>query len=466
MLYAPIVNIGGASAPELRFFYHMYGSGMGTLSVEVSDDGGSNWMNVWSLSGQQQTSSSDPWLEAVVDLSSFNGNINVRFIGTAATSITGDMAIDDVSIAEEPRVCPGYNPIATSTGAYEVQIDWNGSGASEYSLHFRRPGENWGSVRSTDTTQMLRNIAPGTLYYFISESGNANLQCDTSSTAINCGNISFNTIGNNAVSAALGGNIFVNQFDGGRKPYQVGIVDSADMNGDTTWSPNRTASHRFRGLMGQTYYVFLRDDYGCYSSQIDTVRLDVVDASLIPVQNPPVKNGTNINMSWSISDPSLVNAYQVRVQDVTNGGNNATLFGAFIVPGGASTTYQVTGLPNGRYRVDVRARPVGGTFADGVYSNYFERIINVAAKGGSSSDLIGSLSDLVEVYPNPTADHFFVVAPQGSKIELMEMSGKVLSVQSAEAAETKFAIGHLANGAYMVRITNNDDVVIDKVIKD
>ena len=44
----------------LAFAYNMYGSSMGTLSVDVSTDSGATWIEEWTLSGNQGTT----WYEA------------------------------------------------------------------------------------------------------------------------------------------------------------------------------------------------------------------------------------------------------------------------------------------------------------------------------------------------------------------------------------------------------------------
>ena len=58
-----------SSSITLEFWYHMYGSSMGTLSVEVSSVGSDQpWVSVWSVSGQQQLSTAEDWRHAVVPL--------------------------------------------------------------------------------------------------------------------------------------------------------------------------------------------------------------------------------------------------------------------------------------------------------------------------------------------------------------------------------------------------------------
>lgn len=84
---------------HLRFKYHMYGSSIGQLSVDIYD--GSNWHNnVWSISGQQQNSSNSPYNNAYVPLMAYSSsNLRVRFNATYNGS-QGDIAIDNVSIID------------------------------------------------------------------------------------------------------------------------------------------------------------------------------------------------------------------------------------------------------------------------------------------------------------------------------------------------------------------------------
>ena len=71
---------------------------MGTLGVEVFD--GTSWTQVWSLSGQQQTSNAASWTTVSVPLTNYSGNINIRFRGLRGPSYRSDMAVDNVSISE------------------------------------------------------------------------------------------------------------------------------------------------------------------------------------------------------------------------------------------------------------------------------------------------------------------------------------------------------------------------------
>ena len=76
----------------LSFFYHMYGSDMGTLYVEAYNNE-TGWSTLWNRTGNQ----GDDWLEAAVVLSA--SATQVRFNGRTGPNYRSDMALDDVSFS-------------------------------------------------------------------------------------------------------------------------------------------------------------------------------------------------------------------------------------------------------------------------------------------------------------------------------------------------------------------------------
>ena len=86
----------------INFWYHMYGSTMGTLSVQTVGASGV-WSTVWSLSGQQHSSSSEIWSRATVPpFATPTGR--VRFKGQKGSAYTSDMAISNVELLFVPDV--------------------------------------------------------------------------------------------------------------------------------------------------------------------------------------------------------------------------------------------------------------------------------------------------------------------------------------------------------------------------
>ncbi|MBN1763637.1 MAG: hypothetical protein JW860_00100 [Sedimentisphaerales bacterium] len=93
-LEGPEINGTGC---KLTFYYHMFGEDIGSLRVDVFDDG--IWHHsIWSLSGPQHTSISDPYTRATVDLSGYSGPIRIRIRAVAAGGDNGQIAIDDIKV--------------------------------------------------------------------------------------------------------------------------------------------------------------------------------------------------------------------------------------------------------------------------------------------------------------------------------------------------------------------------------
>jgi len=90
-----------APYPDIDFSYHMYGSAMGSLYLEVSSNSGSTWDALWSESGDQ----GDQWFSTNVSLSAYAGlsNVQIRFRGEIGSKIRGkfrsDMALDMIVVS-------------------------------------------------------------------------------------------------------------------------------------------------------------------------------------------------------------------------------------------------------------------------------------------------------------------------------------------------------------------------------
>ncbi|RMG67265.1 MAG: hypothetical protein D6722_13450, partial [Bacteroidetes bacterium] len=114
-LLSPCIDLTATSGPRLSFWYHMFGGDMGTLEVFAVVNGQTTLL--WSLSGQQQTAESDPWLEAQADLAAFAGQtIQLEWRGTRGASFTSDMAIDDVNIFDPPPIDMQALEVLSPTG--------------------------------------------------------------------------------------------------------------------------------------------------------------------------------------------------------------------------------------------------------------------------------------------------------------------------------------------------------------
>lgn len=119
------VDLSPLASPVLRFYSHMFGADMGILHVDV-DDGNGYVLDVFTITGPQQTADSDPWTENIVDLSAFAGStVTVKFRGERGASFTSDMAIDDVSFVEAPSCFTPTGLTVTNTSNDSVDVTWD-----------------------------------------------------------------------------------------------------------------------------------------------------------------------------------------------------------------------------------------------------------------------------------------------------------------------------------------------------
>jgi len=168
-------NFTALSGPELSFYYHMYGAAIGSLHVDIYYGAWNN--DVWSISGQQQSAQTDPYLQAVVDLSAWGGmnNIKVRFRGIvgsgASSTYYSDIAIDLVEVYQgtvpEPPLCT--TPTSPMSGAVDVSIgatlNWAAaSGATGYYIYFGtgRPPTN---IENGTDLGNVTSYTPASLIY-------------------------------------------------------------------------------------------------------------------------------------------------------------------------------------------------------------------------------------------------------------------------------------------------------------
>ncbi len=144
-LISPCFDLTGLENSQLEFDYHMFGTSLGTLNVEVSLDNGANYTSVSTLN----TASQDLWKTETINLSAYDGEIiKIRFNAVTGTSWSSDIAIDKINFTATPAaasapptaLCQNITIALDATGNASItpnQID-NGSsddvGIEIYSL--------------------------------------------------------------------------------------------------------------------------------------------------------------------------------------------------------------------------------------------------------------------------------------------------------------------------------------------
>ncbi|MEM9848580.1 MAG: T9SS type A sorting domain-containing protein, partial [Bacteroidota bacterium] len=106
------LNLSNVANPVFRFQYHMYGDQMGSLEVQLSEDGGLTWgASIWQQTGDQGNS----WQTAEIDLSNYALNsLRIRVVGTTGSGARSDIAIDDLYIGSANAQIPAMNTPPTN----------------------------------------------------------------------------------------------------------------------------------------------------------------------------------------------------------------------------------------------------------------------------------------------------------------------------------------------------------------
>ncbi|MEM1324527.1 MAG: T9SS type A sorting domain-containing protein [Bacteroidota bacterium] len=87
------VNAQGVDSCHFSFNYHLFGSSVNQLTLELSNDGGGSWTPIWSAFGNQ----GDVWQKEYISLVDWDGEIvQLRFVGEGGNGATGDIALDNL----------------------------------------------------------------------------------------------------------------------------------------------------------------------------------------------------------------------------------------------------------------------------------------------------------------------------------------------------------------------------------
>ena len=120
ILHSPNIDLSALTVPELRFYSHMYGQTIDSLVIDITDDGGLTYNNIFNKFGDQ----GDVWNEELVILSNYSGIVSFRITGYVGSSFTGDIAIDNFEVREAPTCPQPLSLNAINLFADSVDLTW------------------------------------------------------------------------------------------------------------------------------------------------------------------------------------------------------------------------------------------------------------------------------------------------------------------------------------------------------
>ncbi len=198
-LMSPEIDLAQSSHPKMTFHYHMYGVNTGTLEVEISDNGGSGWQSLYSISGEQQSSGASAWNSKSLDLTGFTGVVQVRFVATRGAGYEGDICLDDISIQNDPPSCAApINLNVLNTTSNSALLTWTDLNSAQiFKVEYGQTGFTRGggtTVTASNDTFDLLGLNSSTDYEFYVQS-----ECSWGPSAWS-GPLSFKTLSSGGTS--------------------------------------------------------------------------------------------------------------------------------------------------------------------------------------------------------------------------------------------------------------------------
>lgn len=167
-LASPQILLNGLTTPEIRFWYHMQGATIGSLTVEVQTGSvTSPYVVLDSIVGGQ----ANAWLERVVSLSAYvNQTVRIRFkartLATAPATLA-DIAIDDFTVKNAPPCPPPTALSATPLTSTTASISFTNAATGNAILEYGPVGFTPGSgtlVNTTSNPHILTGLTQGQSY--------------------------------------------------------------------------------------------------------------------------------------------------------------------------------------------------------------------------------------------------------------------------------------------------------------
>ncbi len=296
---------------DLSFWYHVYGSSTGSLLLEISVDGGLEWEVLWTIANDQ----GDQWHQANVNLFNFNDTLAMlRFKAIAGSGFLGDIAIDDIMF------------FGTTDGAglelcYFLDADMDGYGNADSTICRCAliPPAGY-TVNASDCDDSNAEISPA------AEEQPCNLRDDNCNTEIDEG------INPDPVDYIL--NIKQDASCTGINDGQIEIIGTGGLSPYSYEWSNGGDSSFISSLTPGLYQATITDANGCIA---ETEFFEI--GSLLVVEYFIV----------TVSDPTCIGRADGFISGIVQGGTEPYEF----MWSTGDTTQDISGLPDGEYRVTV-----------------------------------------------------------------------------------------------------------------
>ena len=262
-LYVPTTN-----GTELSFWYHMYGSFMGTLHVDL--ESGSTWINdiVTPVSGNQ----GDVWKNMKVDLTDYAGQtVKLRIRGITGNSWSSDLAIDDIQINYDLPALADFSatPVNVCINGISQFTNLSSYGATSYNWTFSPNSVSYvNGTSATSSNPQVQFNGSGLYTISLTASNSIGGTTETKTDYVAVGlidNVDFENLNN--CSTVSNCDTTVCPLGLGWENETNSLVDDIDWRVDNFGTPSSNTGPSVDHTTGSTAgkYIYLEASAGCYS---------------------------------------------------------------------------------------------------------------------------------------------------------------------------------------------------------
>ncbi|WP_420573452.1 immunoglobulin-like domain-containing protein [Kordia sp.] len=356
ILTSPCFDLGGLTEATFSFNYHMLGTDMGTLDVEISEDNGATWTSIWTKTGNQGSA----WQVANIDISAYTGsNIQLRFNRVTGSTWRADIAIDNISLIDQEIIVEGCSGGITNfpyDESYENTLGgWTQSGQDDIDWtvdSLGTPSSNTGPTSALD----------GSFYIYVEASGNGtgfpnkqaiiNSPCyDLSGEASADFSFSYHMFGSNDM-----GTIALEASNDNGLSWTA--IWSESGNKGNQWLNVSLDVSQYVG--GSVQFRFNRVTGGTWQADIAIDRIELKTGSAVQKTAQTKEAKTNVEETHSINSLTVFpNPVKGSVLNIKLAHGTATtyrilnLYGQVVNQGKASNQIQVGKLRSGVYFIEI-----------------------------------------------------------------------------------------------------------------
>lgn len=454
MLISPCIDLSNTVAPQMSFWYHMYGSNMGELHVDVLHQG--TWVldALLPIVGDQ----GNQWQQASLNLAPYAGDIvNIRLRGITGNGFRSDLALDDINISEVsagPIVQFTGSPLETCQGSTVTLFDQSSNSPTSWNWSISPATYTFvGGTNANSQNPEVQFNAPG--FYTVSLVATNPFGSGSSTQT-------------NLIEITTGAQTpFSEDFAGAFTPSGWSIVDAG---GNITWDQASVA-----GPNGSQTNVAWVDNFAYNAAgnedQLVTLPIDLTGASSALL---------TFDVAYVPYSATLFDGLRIDVS--TDCGENFSpsvysKFGTVLATGPASLSSWTPSAASDWRNDSLDLAPYAGnrivlSFVNinGYGNSLFIDNVNITTSSVSIDNSFRQYR--LQVYPNPGDGRFtFQIdeLPIGrADLEVRDLTGRAVYQRTLEgtgqAYSSQLDLRHVAAGVYYLQVRTSNGQQVKKLV--